>query len=283
MLEFIKVILLGIIEGITEWLPISSTGHLIIAEEFLKLNVSEQFWEIFLVCIQLGAIFAVILLYWKKLFPFYFSANKGVPRIKSASIKLWGLIVIATIPAVVVGFPLNDWFDQYFYNFPTVALMLIIYGVFFIYLEKRNRYLERKGFHPGIDSLGKMDVKTALVIGLFQVLALIPGTSRSGATIVGGMLFGVSRKVVTEFTFYLAIPVMFGASLLKLVKYGFAFSGAEVFLLLTGMVVAFLVSIFAIKFLVKYISKNDFTGFGIYRIILGSILIIYYIGKLLLA
>ena len=282
MIELIKVILLGIIEGITEWLPISSTGHLIIGEEFLKLNVSAKFWEMFLICIQLGAICAVIVLYWQKLFPFYISPSKGVPKIKSISFKLWLLIGVATLPAMVVGITLDDWFDKYFYNFPVVACMLIVYGLAFIYLEKRNHYLEKKGYQPPIDSIQKMDIKSAFLIGLFQVLAIIPGTSRSGATIVGGMLIGTSRKVVTEFTFYMAIPIMFGASFLKLIKHGFVFSPTEIVFLLVGMIVAFLVSIFAIKFLVKYISRNDFTGFGIYRILLGSILIIYYIVKLII-
>ncbi|GFN34767.1 undecaprenyl-diphosphate phosphatase [Tepidimicrobium xylanilyticum] len=267
-IEIIKAIILGIIEGITEWLPISSTGHMIIVDEFLKLNASEEFKEMFFVVIQLGAILAVVLLYFNKLNPF---STKKTSREKIDIWNLWFKVVVATIPAAIIGFLFDDLLNELFYNYKTVAIMLIVYGVLFIIVENRNRY--RK---PLVKDLKDLTYKIALYIGLFQVLALIPGTSRSGATILGAMIVGTSRKVAAEFTFFLAIPVMFGASLLKLVKFGLAFAGLELIILLVGTLVSFLVSIVAIKFLLRYIKRNDFKAFGYYRIVLGLIVILYF-------
>lgn len=274
MLDVIKVIILGIIEGITEWLPISSTGHMILAEQFLRLNVSEAYWSMFLVVIQLGAILAVVFLYFPRLWPFTRVNRKetGLFRIMDREkFVMWLKILVSCIPAILIGLPFDDWLDAHLYNYPTVAIMLIVYGIFFILIEKRNKKVK-----PVIRGIGQIDFLTALLIGIFQVLALIPGTSRSGATILGGIILGMSRKTASEYTFFLAIPVMLGASLLKLVKFGFAFSGFELFLLALGMVVAFFISIFAIKFLLKYIRNHDFTAFGIYRIILGVIVLLYF-------
>lgn len=267
-IELLKVIFLGIVEGITEWLPISSTGHMILVDEFLQLNMTEAFKEMFFVVIQLGAIMAVIVLYFKKLFPFSFSEK---PYVDTQKINLWFKILIACVPAGVIGILFDDLLDEKFYNFQTVALMLIVYGVLFIVIENRN-----KGHRPKINSLEAITYQTALLIGIFQVLALIPGTSRSGATIVGAILIGTSRAVAAEFTFFLAIPVMLGASFLKLLKFGLVFSGHELATLVIGMVVSFVVSIWAIKFLMTYIKKNDFKVFGWYRIVLGIILLGYY-------
>lgn len=266
ILEFIKVLIFGIIEGITEWLPISSTGHMLLAEEFLKLNVSGEFFEMFLVVIQLGAILAVIVLYWKRIFPFAVKPNE--PFIKKDIMTMWAKVAVATIPAIVIGLPFDDLIDKLFYNPLTVALMLIVYGVLFIIIEKQSKH---RAF--AINDISGLTYKAALFIGIFQVLALIPGTSRSGATIIGAMLIGTSRVVAADFTFFLAIPVMFGASLLKILKFGFSFTGNEVLILLTGMLTAFIVSIFAIRFLIGYIKKHDFTVFGYYRIILGLVII----------
>ncbi|MDD3338027.1 MAG: undecaprenyl-diphosphate phosphatase [Lachnospiraceae bacterium] len=289
MLEIIKVIILGIIEGITEWLPISSTGHMILADEFIKLDVTPEFMEMFLVVIQLGAIFAVVLLFWHKLWPFCNrksvdkeSMSKGNYLMERFIQKdkwiLWFKILVSCVPAIIIGLPLDDWLEEHFYNYIVVALMLIIYGVLFIVIENYNK--RRK---PTIRTLKDITWSTALFIGIFQVLALIPGTSRSGATIIGGILVGCSRKIASEYTFFLAIPVMFGASLLKLVKFGFAFTGWEVLLLVVGMLVAFVVSVFAIKFLMGYIKKHDFKVFGWYRIVLGIIVLIYFLVKTLIA
>ncbi len=269
MLEFLKVILIGIVEGITEWLPISSTGHMILVEEFIHLNVTEEFLEMFNVVIQLGAILAVVVLYFQKLWPFC-SPQKG--WIKKDTWTLWFKVLVAVLPAAVIGLPLDDTLDALFYNYQTVAVMLILYGIFFIIVENRNRRRE-----PRIHSFDELTWPTAALIGVFQVLALIPGTSRSGATILGAVLLGTSRYIAAEFSFFLAIPVMFGASLLKLVKFGFAFSGYELAILLTGMVTAFVVSILAIKFLMGYIKKNDFKTFGYYRIVLGILVLAYFI------
>ena len=262
MLEIIKVIILGIIEGITEWLPISSTGHMILVEQFLKLNVSEDYWNMFLVVIQLGAILAVVFLYFGKLWPFQRAdrKEKGIYRyLNRGKFTMWLKILVSCIPAIIIGLPFDDWLDEHFYNYPTVAVMLILYGVLFIVVENRNR--KRK---PLITNIDQIDWRSALIIGLYQVLALIPGTSRSGATILGGIILGMDRKTASEYTFFLAIPVMLGASLLKLVKFGFAFSGFELVLLVIGMVTAFAVSLFAIRFLLKYIKDHDFKVFGIY-------------------
>lgn len=272
-LEIIKAIILGIVEGITEWLPISSTGHMILVDEFLKLNVSEEFMEMFLVVIQLGAIFAVILLYWKKIFPFKF--DNGI-KIEKDTLIMWVKIVVACIPATIVGLLFDDQLNALFYNPTTVAIMLIIFGILFIIIENYN-----KGKSPKINSLAEITYTVAIMIGLFQLIAAVfPGTSRSGATIVGALLIGVSRTVAAEFTFFLAIPVMFGASALKLVKFGiqtgFVMTGNELAILLVGSIVAFIVSILAIKFLMSYIKNNDFKVFGWYRIILGIIVLLYF-------
>ena len=273
IIEFFKVVILGIIEGITEWLPISSTGHLILADEFIKLNVSDAFMQMFLVVIQLGAILAVVVLYFKKLWPFCtWEGNGEVLKSKDKWI-LWGKIVLACLPAICIS-PFNDFIEEKFNNYVVVAMMLIVYGILFIIIENYN-----KKRTPTCTSLKEMSVKTALLIGLFQVLAVVPGTSRSGSTIIGGILIGVSRTVVAEFTFFLGIPVMFGASLLKVVKFGFDFTGTEITILLLGMAVAFFVSILAIKFLIGYIKKHDFKAFGWYRIVLGIVGLGYFVGK----
>ena len=271
MIEILKSILYGIVEGITEWLPISSTGHMILLEEIMPMNVSESFWSMFLVVIQLGAILAVVVLYWNKIFPFRKNKEGKYVSVKSIWI-LWSKILAATIPAAIIGLALDDWIDAHLYNGFVVAVMLILVGVAFIYIENRN-----KDMRPSVNSLSALSYKDALIIGLFQVVAaILPGTSRSGATIIGGLMIGVSRAVAAEFTFFLAIPVMFGASLLKLVKFGFAFSVLEFFILVIGMVVAFVVSIFVIRFLMSYIKKHDFKVFGWYRIVLGAFVLIFF-------
>ncbi len=273
MLDIIKVIILGIVEGITEWLPISSTGHMILVERFLRLSVSEAYWNMFLVVIQLGAILAVVFLYFWRLWPFtkVNSQETGIFRVVDRrKFFMWLKIMVSCIPAIVIGLPLDDWLDEHFYNPNTVAVMLIVYGVAFIFVEKRNA-----GKKDVIRSIDKIDWTTAFIIGLFQCLALIPGTSRSGATILGGIVLGMSRKTASEYTFFLAVPVMLGASLLKLVKFGFAFSAYELLLLVVGMAVAFVVSIISIRFLMKYIKTHDFKAFGIYRIVLGVIVFLF--------
>lgn len=277
MIEILKSILYGIVEGITEWLPISSTGHMILLEEIMPMNVSKSFWSTFLVVIQLGAILAVVVLYWNKIFPFRKNKEGKYTSVKSIWI-LWSKILVATIPAAIIGLALDDWIDAHLYNGFVVAIMLILVGVAFIYIENRN-----KDMRPSVNSLSALSYKDALIIGLFQVVAaVLPGTSRSGATIVGGLMIGVSRAVAAEFTFFLAIPVMFGASLLKLVKFGLAFSVLEFFILVIGMVVAFFVSIFVIRFLMSYIKKHDFKVFGWYRIVLGAFVLIFFAIRALL-
>lgn len=271
-IEYLKVIILGIVEGITEWLPISSTGHLILVDEFMKLNMSDAFKEMFDVLVQLGAILAVIVIYFKKLLPVDLVKNEDnsrKPAWNKDKLILWCKILVACLPAAIIGIPFNDKIDELFYNAPIVAVMLIVYGIAFIIVEKLHKGKEFK-----INDIGSITFKTAALIGIFQVLALIPGTSRSGATIVGAMIIGVGRTAAAEFTFYLAIPVMFGASLLKLIKFGFAFTAAEAAALILGMVVAFVVSIIAIRFLMGYIKKHDFTVFGWYRIILGILVLV---------
>jgi len=271
-LEILKVIFLGIVEGITEWLPISSTGHMILVDEFIKLDVSPAFMEMFLVVIQLGAIMAVVILYWNKLFPFSF--KKGEEFIKKDTMIMWVKLAISCVPAGIVGVVWGDEFDALFYNYISVSIALIVFGVLFIIIERYN-----KGRRPQINSIAEITIQSAVLIGFFQLIAAIfPGTSRSGATIVGALLLGISRTVAAEYTFFLAVPVMFGASLLKLVKFGFNFSGNEFLILILGMLSAFIVSIIVIKFLMGYIKKNDFTAFGIYRIILGALVIIYYLA-----
>ena len=279
MAEIIKSIILGIVEGITEWLPISSTGHLILVSEFLKLDMSDEFKEMFDVVIQLGAILAVVIIFWNKLFPV---GRKNNPHplkkdgfgsyIKTDIFVMWFKVLAACIPAAAVGLLLDDWIDEHLYNPWTVAVALIVFGIAFIIVENWNK--DRK---PRIDSISDLTYKAAFIIGMFQLIAAVfPGTSRSGATIVGALLIGISRTVAAEFTFYLAIPVMFGASLLKLVKFGFDFTGTEIAVLLTGMITALAVSIIVIKFLMDYIKKHDFKVFGWYRIILGAFVIIYF-------
>ncbi len=277
--EIIKTIILGIVEGITEWLPISSTGHLILVGEFLKLDKSEEFKEMFDVVIQLGAIMAVVVIFWKKLWPFGKKDNQHPlnkspfgQMIKTDIFMMWFKVLVACIPAAVVGFLFDDWIDEHFYNPWTVAIALIVFGIAFIFVENAN-----KGKKAKINTIAELTFNAALIIGAFQLIAAVfPGTSRSGATIVGALLIGVSRTVAAEFTFYLAIPVMFGASLLKLVKFGFDFTGSELAVLIVGMAVAFLVSIFVIKFLMDYIKKHDFKIFGWYRIVLGILVLIYF-------
>lgn len=271
--EIIKSIFLGIVEGITEWLPISSTGHMILFDEFLKLNVSEAFLEMFLVVIQFGAILAVVLLYFKKLIPFKLVDKKVA--VDRDIFSMWFKIIFACIPAAIVGILFDDEINKYFYNFQTVAVALIVYGILFILIEKNN-----KNKIPKINNMNDITYKTAFIIGIFQLLAaVIPGTSRSGATILGGILIGMSRTLAAEFTFFLAIPVMFGASLLKLVKFGIIFTNTEIVILLTGLISAFVMSIIAIKFLMGYIKKHSFSAFGVYRIVLGAVLIIYWLIK----
>lgn len=273
MIEILKAIVFGIVEGITEWLPISSTGHMILLNEFVTLDVSPEFWEVFLVVIQLGAILAVVVLFWNKLFPFDFSKRRkknGI--IKTDIFVMWFKVLVACIPAMIYGILLDDLVEPYLYNATTVAIMLILFGVAFIVIENWN-----KGRKPRIKSLASLTYRDALIIGLFQLIAAVfPGTSRSGATIVGALLIGVSRVVSAEFTFFLAIPVMFGASLLKLVKFGLGFSMTEASLLIIGMVVAFVVSMGVISFLMGYIKKHDFKVFGWYRIVLGILVLLYF-------
>ena len=269
MIEILKAILFGIVEGITEWLPVSSTGHMIILDEFVKLDCTPEFLEMFLVVIQLGAILAVVILFWEKIFPFQFK-DKSKPIIEMDKIMLWIKIVVACIPAalvVVVG--LDEICEELFYHAVPVAIALIVFGIAFSIVERKNKGKEAK-----IKTLNDITFQTVLIIGIFQLIAAIfPGPSRSGATIVGALLIGVSRSVAAEFTFFLAIPVMFGASLLKILKFGFTFTGEEACILIVGMVVAFVVSVFVIKFLMDYIKKHDFQVFGWYRIALGIVVI----------
>lgn len=267
MLEFIKAILFGIVEGITEWLPISSTGHMILLNEFVKLKVSDEFWEMFLVVIQLGAILAVVLLFWEKIFPFDKKA-----RPKKEIFSLWYKVIIACIPAAVVGILFDDILEEYLYNYVTVSIALIVFGAAFLVIEEKNKSRKFQMNHTK-----EITFKAAVLIGIFQLIAAVfPGTSRSGATIVGALMIGVSRVAAAEFTFFLAIPVMLGASLLKLLKFGLSFTGQELGLLLVGMVVAFLVSVVVIRFLMDYIKKNDFKVFGWYRIVLGVVVLLYF-------
>ena len=267
----IKTIIIGIIEGITEWLPISSTGHMILANEFIKLNVTDEFWEMFEVVIQLGAIMAVVILYFKILFPWGFGKTKEETK---QTFNLWIKIIIGCIPCAVIGLLFDDFINEKFYNPWTVAITLILYGILFIIIETAKRDKKTR-----VTDINKLSIKDSLMIGAFQVLSIIPGTSRSGATILGGLSIGLDRKVAANFTFFLAIPVMFGASLLKIVKFGLNFTSSELIVLFIGMITAFMVSIVSIKFLLKYIKNNDFKLFGYYRIILGIIVILYFILK----
>lgn len=291
IIEIIKVIFFGIVEGITEWLPISSTGHLILLDEFVKLDVSERFWQLFLVMIQLGAVLAVVVLDFEKLWPFhrndpkresnwkFISANEKVAGIQKFTDKyvnmnkivLWLKILVSCVPAILVGIPFNNAIEKYLERYEVIAVTLIVYGILFIVIENYN-----KRRVPTRKKLSDITFKDALFIGIFQLLALVPGTSRSGATIIGGILLGTSRKLAAEYTFFLAIPVMMGASLLKLVKFGLSFTAVEAITLLLGMAVAFVVSILAIKFLMGYIKKHDFKVFGWYRIVLGILVLGYF-------
>lgn len=275
-LEIIKALILGIVEGITEWLPVSSTGHLILVDEFIHLDMSDDFKEMFDVVIQLGAILAVVVIYWKQLFPINIknnpnplSSNGAGAYLRRDILSMWGKVIVACIPAAVIGILFDDVFNALFYNATSVAIALIVVGIAFIFIEKWNKDRTSK-----INSIDDMNYKIVLIIGLFQLIAAIfPGTSRSGATIIGALLLGVSRKSAAEFTFFLAVPVMAGASLLKLVKYGFSFTGMELAVLAVGMLTAFIVSMLIIRFLMQYIRKHDFTVFGWYRIILGAIVL----------
>lgn len=275
MLDVLKVIILGIVEGITEWLPVSSTGHLILVGDLLSPSMSDEFMEMFNVVIQLGAIMAVVVLYFHKLNPF---SPKKTQKQKMLTWQMWIKVLIASVPAAVIGLLFNDILDEIFYKPLPVAVMLIVYGILFIIVENRNA-----GRRATVRKISELTVPMLLWIGFFQMLALIPGTSRSGATIIGALLIGISREVAAEFTFFLAIPVMFGASFLKLVKFGLHFTGSELGLLLLGCLVSFGLSIVAIKFLMGYIKKHDFKAFGWYRIVLGALVLVYFVGKTLLA
>ena len=271
LLEFLKVIFLGIIEGITEWLPISSTGHMLLVDEFLQLNASDEFKEMFFVVIQLGAILAVVLLFWKKMWPFRLGENKRTVVVRKKVFSVWFKVIVACVPGAIVTLLFDDFIEAHLHTPFVIAAALIVYGIAFIVVEKHNR--TRK---PSIRKLSEIDYKTALLIGMFQVLSIIPGTSRSGATIIGALIIGVSRTAGAQFTFFLAVPVMFGLSFIKLLKFGLAFTGTELAILLVGSVSAFLVSLFVIKFLMSYIKKHDFTVFGWYRIALGIVVILYF-------
>lgn len=268
-IEILKVIFLGIVEGVTEWLPISSTGHMILVEEFIQLNASKAFKDMFFVVIQLGAIMAVVLLYFHKLNPF--SPKKNFQE-KKETMEIWFKVIIGVMPAAVLGLLFDDWLNERFYNYQTVAVTLILYGVLFIFIENKNK--NRRPLYKDFKSLS---YRTAFLIGVFQVLSLIPGTSRSGATIIGGIILGTSRFIAAEFSFFLSIPIMFGASALKLYKFGLDFTGMEFLILATGMLTAFAVSVVAISFLLKYIKNNDFKAFGWYRIILGVLVLGYFL------
>ena len=286
MLEIIKSIIFGIVEGITEWLPISSTGHMILLDEFIKMDVSDKFREMYLVVIQLGAIMAVVLLFWWRIWPFCKEENfkkhyvkhkvagflDNFKFIKQDIFIMWFKIVAACVPAIIVEVAFGDNLEKWFYNYKTVAIMLILIGIVFIIVEEKN-----KKNIPSVNKIGQITYTTAFWIGMFQLVAAVfPGTSRSGATIIGGLILGLSRTVAAEFTFYLAIPVMFGASLIKIIKFGLGFSALEAGILLTGMLTAFIVSLFVIKFLMGYIKKHDFKVFGYYRIILGALVLLYF-------
>ena len=272
ILEILKAILFGIIEGITEWLPVSSTGHMILLSEFVELEVSAGFFEMFLVVIQLGAIAAVPILFWDKLYPF---SKKKTKEERASILSLWCKVIVGVLPAAVLGLLLNDFFDEHFYNFPVVAVALIVYGVAFIIVESF-----RKNKPYRVESVYDISYRDALIIGSYQVLSLIPGTSRSGSTILGGMLSGVSRTAASEFSFFMAIPVMLGASLLKVAKLvldGFTPTSTELWILAAGIITSFLVSVLAIKFLMSFVKNHDFKPFGVYRIGLGAILILYFV------
>ncbi|MGN0151205.1 MAG: undecaprenyl-diphosphate phosphatase [Wujia sp.] len=269
-IEILKVIVLGIVEGITEWLPISSTGHMLLVDEFIKMNVSDEFKEMFFVVIQLGAILAVVLLFWDKMWPFQMK-DKNKPVVQKDIFSMWFKVVVACIPGAIVTLLFDDYIEAHLHTPTVIAIALIFYGIAFIVIESWN-----KKRTPKIETLSDITYKTAFVIGLFQVLSIIPGTSRSGATIIGALLIGVSRVAAAEFTFFLAVPVMFGLSLIKVIKFGFAYSSAELVILIVGVVVAFAMSVVVIKFLMSYIKKHDFKVFGWYRIVLGIAVLAYF-------
>lgn len=275
--ETLKIIVFGLVEGFTEWLPISSTGHMILVNELIKLNQPDEYYKVFEVVIQLGAILAVVTTFFRQLWPFARRRSNGRIGLLPSRVDLWIKIIVACIPAAVVGILFDDLLDKYLYNGFVVALMLILYGVLFILIENRNEHTDFR-----IEHLQNLDLRTAIYIGLFQCLALIPGTSRSGATILGAMLVGVSRTPAAEFSFFLSVPVMFGASFLKLIKFGFAFTGSQLFYLILGMVIAYIVSVYCINFLMRYIRKNSFKIFGYYRIVLGVIVLIWFAVSALL-
>jgi len=278
IIEILKAIILGIVEGVTEWLPISSTGHMILVDQFLHQNMSEEFKKMFLVVIQFGAVLAVVVLFWNKLFPFAIRRKSNEPVIKKDIFVMWFKILIACIPAAVVGLLWDDKIDELFYNYQTVSIALIVVGIWFIIVENKNA-----GKKPRVLSIADITYKDAIIIGLFQLVAAVfPGTSRSGATIIGAMMVGVSRGIATEFTFFLAVPVMFGASLLKIAKFGFSFTMLEGTVLLVGMAVAFAVSMVIIKALTGYVKKHDFKIFGWYRIVLGCAVLGFFLIKGLL-
>lgn len=273
LFEILKVIFLGIVEGITEWLPISSTGHMLLVDEFISLNMSKDFKDMFFVVIQLGAILAVVILFWKRMFPFQFS-DKTKPVIRKDIFSLWFKVAVSCIPGAVVTLLFDDYIEAHLQTPVVIAGTLIFYGILFIIVENWN-----KKRTPVVNSLSQITYKTAFIIGCFQILSIIPGTSRSGSTIIGALLIGVSRVSAAEFTFFMAVPVMFGLSAIKIIKFGLAFSGTELIVLLLGMAVAFLVSIVVIKYLMQYIKKHDFKAFGWYRILLGIIVLIYFLVK----
>ncbi|SFR72362.1 undecaprenyl-diphosphate phosphatase [Anaeromicropila populeti] len=270
LIEILKVVFLGIVEGITEWLPISSTGHMLIVDQLLQLNATDDFKEMFFVVIQLGAIIAVVLMFWDKMFPFQWK-DKSQSVIKKETFSLWFKVAFACIPGAAVTLLFDDYIEAHLHTPVVIAAALIFYGAAFIFIENWN-----KKRVPSVRRLSDITYKTAFIIGLFQVLSIIPGTSRSGATIIGALLIGVSRVAAAEFTFFLAVPVMFGLSAIKILKFGLAFTGAELLILVIGMVVAFMVSVFVIKFLMTFIKKHDFKAFGWYRIILGVIVLLYF-------
>ena len=275
LLELLKTILFGIVEGITEWLPISSTGHLILLNNFVTLDVSDEFWEMFQVVIQLGAILAVVLLFWNRLWPF--GPKKSVQK-KRATWNLWFKIIVAMLPSAIIGLLLDDWFNDNFYNYVTVAIALIVYGVLFIVIERR-----RAGLKPRLERVDEITYRDAVMIGAFQVLSIIPGTSRSGSTILGGMLMGLSRGAAAEFSFFLAVPTMVGASLLKIVKFitgGALITVQELAILLVGCLVSFVVSVVVIRFLMDFVKRHTFSAFGVYRIVLGLVVLVYFIATL---
>ncbi len=269
-IEILKVIFLGIVEGITEWLPVSSTGHMLLVDEFIKMNVSEEFKELFFIVIQLGAILAVVMIFWKKMWPFGLTDEKK-PMVKKDIFSMWFKVVVACIPGAVVTILFDDYIEAHLHTPTVIALALIVYGIAFIVIENWNKTRTAK-----VETLADITYKTAFLIGMFQVLSIIPGTSRSGATIIGALIIGVSRVAAAEFTFFLAVPVMLGMSLLKIIKLGLAFSSGELVILAVGTITAFVVSVIVIKFLMSYIKKKDFKVFGWYRIVLGALVLVYF-------